>query len=126
MFLATFIGNLGKDAEIVTGSNSRELTKLALGVDQGKNKGTVWVDVLMPHNPNLMPFLTKGTQLLVAGRCDVNVARGYLNVNCFADQTQLLGRRVSEVPAPNAVPPTQPVPPTYLPGDKVPGDAIPF
>lgn len=96
MFLATLIGNLGKDAEIVTGSNNRELTKMALGVDQGKNKGTVWVDVLMPHNPNLMPYLTKGTQILAAGRCDANVQRGYLNVNVFADQVQLLGSRQRE------------------------------
>lgn len=93
MFLATFIGNLGKDAEIVTGSNSREFTKLALGVDQGKNKGTVWVDVLMPYNPNLMPYLTTGTQILAAGRCDANVQRGYLNVNLFAYQVQLLGSK---------------------------------
>lgn len=93
MFLATMIGNLGKDAETVTGSNGRELTKLTLGVDQGKNKGTVWVDVLMPHNPNLMPYLCKGQKLLVQGRCDVNMARGYLNVSVFADQTQLLGSR---------------------------------
>lgn len=98
MFLATFIGNLGKDAETVTGSNGRELTKLTLGVDQGKNKGTVWVDVLMPHNPNLMPYLCKGQQLLVQGRCDVNMSRGYLNVNCFADQTQLLGSRRDDTP----------------------------
>lgn len=98
MFLATFIGNLGKDAETVTGSNGRELTKLTLGVDQGKNKGTVWVDVLMPHNPNLMPYLCKGQQILVQGRCDVNMSRGYLNVNCFADQTQLLGSRRDDAP----------------------------
>ena len=96
MFLATLIGNLGKDAEIVTGSNNRELTKMALGVDQGKNKGTVWVDVLMPHNPNLMPYLTKGTQILAAGRCDANVQRGYLNVNVFADQVQLLGSKAKD------------------------------
>lgn len=98
MFLATMIGNLGKDAETVTGSNGRELTKLTLGVDQGKNKGTVWVDILMPHNPNLMPYLCKGQQLLVQGRCDVNMARGYLNVSVFADQTQLLGSRRDDAP----------------------------
>lgn len=98
MFLATMIGNLGKDAETVTGSNGRELTKLTLGVDQGKNKGTVWVDILMPHNPNLMPYLCKGQQILVQGRCDVNMARGYLNVSVFADQTQLLGSRRDDAP----------------------------
>ena len=98
MFLATMIGNLGKDAETVTGSNGRELTKLTLGVDQGKNKGTVWVDILMPHNPNLMPYLCKGQQILVQGRCDVNMARGYLNVSVFADQTQLLGSCRDDAP----------------------------
>ena len=98
MFLATMIGNLGKDAETVTGSNGRELTKLTLGVDQGKNKGTVWVDILMPHNPNLMPYLCKGQQILVQGRCDVNMARGYLNVSVFADQTHLLGSRRDDAP----------------------------
>ena len=96
------IGNLGKDAETVTGSNGRELTKLTLGVDQGKNKGTVWVDILMPHNPNLMPYLGKGQQLLVQGRCDVNMARGYLNVSVFADQTQLLGSRRDDAPGNSA------------------------
>lgn len=110
MFLATFIGNLGKDAEVVTVSNGRELTKLTLGVDQGKNKGTVWVDVLAPNNPNLMPYLTKGTPLLVQGRCDVNMSRGYLNVNCFADQTQLLGSRRDAAPAAADPAPAEPDP----------------
>ena len=38
MFLATFIGNLGKDAETVTGSNGRELTKLRLVWTKAKTK----------------------------------------------------------------------------------------
>lgn len=98
MLLVSLIGNLGKDAETVSGNNNREFTKLAIGVNQGKDKGTVWVDCLLPTNPNLTPYLVKGTKVFVQGRCDINMSRNYLNVNVFADQLQLLNNR----PADNA------------------------
>jgi len=92
MFIATLIGNLGKDCEIVTAKSGNELMKLALGVSQGKDRKPLWVDVLMRNRPNLQPFLVKGQQILVQGTCDINVDRNYLNVNVFADQVQLLGK----------------------------------
>lgn len=98
MFIATIIGNLGRDAELINGNNNRVLTKLAVGVDQGKDKPTLWPDVLMPQNPNLMPYLTKGTKVCVVGRCDVQMRSGYVNVTIFADQLQLVGDRRDTTP----------------------------
>lgn len=126
MFLGTFIGNLGKDAETVTGSNGRELMKLTLAVDQGKNKGTVWVDVLMPQNPNLTPYLVKGTKIFIQGRVDVNVSRNYLNVNCFADQLQLLNNRPTVDDQQQQQSPTQQEGRDPMGPDNNPGEPDPF
>lgn len=96
MFLATLVGNLGRDVELVTSKSGKSLIKLALGVSMGKDRPTQWVGVLANDNPNLAAYLLKGTQILVTGRVTISYERGYLNIDVFADQLSLLGNRQTE------------------------------
>lgn len=121
MFLATLVGNLGRDAENVTSKTGRQLLKLVLAVNMGKDRPTQWVDVLMSDNPNLMPYLTKGQQILVSGRVSIECSRGYVNVDMFADQVALLGSRADRPAQPaDSAPAEQPAPPAAFPGVPAP------
>ena len=110
MFSVNLIGNLGKDAQMVTGKSGRELTKLTLAVSGRESDKPYWFDVLMNYRPNLMPFLVKGQRLYVQGSASVSMGNGYLNLNVYADQVELLGSPQSSETQPAGIPSVVPKP----------------
>lgn len=94
MFNVMIIGNLGKDAEFVTSKKGKELMKFSVGVTNKTKEKTYWFDVLMNNRPALMEHLTKGVKVFIQGECEVSTDRGYLNLNVFAHDVELVGNMV--------------------------------
>lgn len=93
MFNVNLIGNLGRDAECVTMTDSRMMMKFPVAAETGKDSMPIWCDVLMPHRDALLPYLKKGTQVYIAGRCTIKLKDNYMNVNVYPDQLQLCGTK---------------------------------
>lgn len=72
-------GNLGADAE-VRGEQGREFTTFRVahtdrwtGQDGVSHETTTWVDCTLNGRPNVVPFLRKGTQVVVIGSASLRV-----------------------------------------------------
>lgn len=72
-------GNLGADAE-VRGEQGREFTTFRVahtdrwtGQDGVSHETTTWVDCTLNGRPNVVPFLRKGTQVVVIGTASLRV-----------------------------------------------------
>lgn len=72
-------GNLGADAE-VRGEQGREFTTFRVahtdrwtGQDGVSHENTVWVDCTLNGRPNVVPYLRKGTQVVVIGTASLRV-----------------------------------------------------
>lgn len=120
MFNCSIIGNLGKDAQMVTGKTGREMTKIVVGVTSPDKQKTYWFDVLMNHRPNLMQYLVKGMKVYVHGDLSVSAPNGYLNLNIYANEVELIGSLNSSDDAKSAVPAAVP-----RPGDPAPSAGAP-
>lgn len=95
---AVIRGNLVKDAELVT-FGERQQVKFTVACNEGKNekKVTTYYDVLS-YATHVQPYLTKGKDVIVTGRLSVRTSQGkdgktYVNLNVFADNVELCGRR---------------------------------
>lgn len=80
MVKGTFIGRIGKDAELKstkTGENFAVFS-VACDVGYGKNKSTVWVDcaIFGKRAESLAPWLKKGTAVTVFGEPSVRTYEG--------------------------------------------------
>lgn len=68
---ASFIGNLGKDAETKTLESGQSVTKFSLattqvvGKDDKKAENTIWIPCTLWGNEKLVPFLKKGRQVAI-------------------------------------------------------------
>lgn len=70
MNVCTFVGRLGRDPELKeVGSNKVLSFSVASDTGYGDNKSTIWLDcsVWGRRGESLSQFLTKGTQVTVAG-----------------------------------------------------------
>ena len=72
-------GNLGADAE-VRGEQGREFTTFRVahtdrwtGQDGVSHETTTWVDCILNGRPNVVPYLRKGTQVVVIGTASLRV-----------------------------------------------------
>ena len=64
---ATFIGNLGKDAELKELDGGKKVINFSLAVPDGKDK-TIWVDCSKwSEKTAVLPYLLKGTKVAVTG-----------------------------------------------------------
>lgn len=99
MFYANVLGNLTRDAEIKTLSDGKELMKFTVAANGFTDKETVFCDVMTRYNEKLMPYLTKGQQIYLAGRCVISQNGSYVNVNVYPDAIQLCGTKKDESPA---------------------------
>lgn len=92
MFNVTLIGNLGRDAEIVTLSNGKEYMKFSVAVETGHDSFPIWCDVLMSRRDNLQPYLNKGQKVCIIGRCTITIKDNRTFINVYPDQLELCGR----------------------------------
>lgn len=65
---ATFVGRLGKDAELKTLDSGKKVINFSLAVDDGKDRPPVWIDCAKwSEKTGVLPYLKKGTQVAVSG-----------------------------------------------------------
>jgi len=85
---AILIGNVGKDVEAKTAPDGGVfyVTVIATEVGYGKNKKTLWVDLLFADRfKNVIDLITKGSKIYVEGE---NKIKAYINKNGEAVGTQ--------------------------------------
>ncbi len=64
---ATFIGNLGKDAELKELDGGKKVINFSIAVPDGKDK-TLWIDCAnWSEKTAVLPYLLKGTKVAVTG-----------------------------------------------------------
>lgn len=120
MFTISLIGNLGQDAKVFTGNSGREMMSFRVAASQPKNDTAIWMEVVMNHRPNLMPYLLKGTKVYVHGDATIELRNGYLNASVFASELELLGEKKAETPPAQGVQAVQGVPSQVTPPDPAP------
>lgn len=64
----TFVGRLGKDAEIKELDGGKKVLNFSIAVDDGKDRPAIWISCAKwSEKTGIAPFLTKGTQVAVSG-----------------------------------------------------------
>lgn len=98
MNLITITGNLGADAQVVT-FNSGDVASFRVAVrERVKNPDDTWGDKTVWFSCNysstsLIPFLTKGTSVLVQGRPHAAVGNdGKAYINIRVSSVEIIGR----------------------------------
>lgn len=104
------IGNLGGDAELKS-SNGREFVTFRVAHRESYNdangmshESVIWVDCIMNGNPNVTPYLKRGTQVFVIGPLSSRVyssakdrcMKAGLTIN--VQRIELLGGSTDDVP----------------------------
>lgn len=111
MFRAIIIGNLGADAH-VEANNGRPFVSFSVGHNERYTKTdgtqvetTQWIScALNGSGENLLPYLKKGKQVYVEGRCRLRCyssekeRRFVAGANISVDNLELLGGSTDEVP----------------------------
>lgn len=68
---ATFIGNLGKDAELKELDGGKKVINFSIAVQDGKDN-TLWVDCAKwSEKTGVLPYLLKGTKVAVTGNVGI-------------------------------------------------------
>ena len=79
---ATFVGRLGRDAEMKYTPQGKAVTNFSIAVDvgYGDNKKTLWVEGVLweKRAESLTQYLTKGKQIAISGPIELRV---WLNKN---------------------------------------------
>ena len=102
MFKCSLIGNLGKDAEIISTTKGRSFVSFPVAhtryffKDGVRQCETIWIDVNVNYDiSNTMPYLLKGTKVFVYGELVPKIyqtAKGaILNLKMFCDDLELCG-----------------------------------
>lgn len=86
------IGNVGRDAERTTTAKGRELMRFSVGVSN-EDGSTLWISVLTNYREGLFPYIKKGKQIFLRGRFDCKVYKNEVQVDLFAENIELLGRK---------------------------------
>lgn len=75
MNVSTFVGRIGRDAEMRTTQSGKSLARWSIAVDQrrGGEKTTLWVECALfgQRGESLCQYLTKGTTVAVTGEINV-------------------------------------------------------
>ena len=102
-----FIGRLGKDPDFTVISSGTPVAKFSLAIDQGKNKETMWLNIVAWDKlaEIVEKYAVKGTQVFVQGRLTMRpyedksgVKRQ--SVEVVASTVQLLEKRSNNTSTP--------------------------
>lgn len=87
-------GNVGKDAVLRTTQRGDKVASWSVGVtERGEEKRTLWFDVSLwgARAEALLPHITKGSKLSVAGELSTREHEGKVYLTIRADQVTLMG-----------------------------------
>lgn len=97
---ATFIGNLGKDAELKELEGGKKVINFSIAVPDGKDK-TLWVDCAKwSEKTAVLPYLLKGTMVGVAGQVGIRKWEGGATLTLRVLELRLLGSKAASEPTP--------------------------
>lgn len=91
------IGNVGRVPETKTLQNGKEIMTFSVAVN-GKDDKVTWFGVVANAQPKLIPYLTKGRQVMVRGGLSVEVYKDQPDITCYADTIRLLGKNEQSDP----------------------------
>lgn len=102
MFKCSLIGNLGKDAEIISTTKGRSFVTFPVAhtrnftKDGVRQSETIWIEVNVNYDiTNTLPYLLKGTKVFIYGELVPKIytsAKGaILNLKMFCDDLELCG-----------------------------------
>lgn len=89
------IGNVGRVPETKTLQDGKEIMTFSVAVNESKDRVT-WYGVVANAQPKLIPYLSKGRQVMVRGGIRVAVYKNQPDITCYADTIRLLGKNETE------------------------------
>lgn len=90
---ATFIGNLGKDAELKELEGGKKVINFSIAVQDGKDN-TIWVDCAKwSEKTGVLPYLKKGTKVAVTGNVGIRKWEGGAALTLRVLDLELLGQK---------------------------------
>lgn len=119
MIIVCITGNLGADAELreIDGRKYISFRLCSTEKRNGKDYPT-WVTVRYRDNPNLLPYLKKGTSLLVNGEMRITTANEKTYHDVFANIVTFYGGKPHTQAQDNAPQPVKN--PQMFPDDELP------
>ena len=98
---ATFIGNLGKDAELKELDGGKKVINFSIAVQDGK-ENTLWVDCAKwSEKTGVLPYLLKGTKVAVTGNVGIRKWEGGATLTLRVIDLELIGGKPVAAPAEN-------------------------
>lgn len=95
----TFIGRLGKDAELKELDGGKKVLNFSIAVDDGKDKPPIWIDCARwSEKTGILPYLKKGTQVAVSGNIGLRKWENGASITLRVADVKLLGGGQSEQP----------------------------
>lgn len=95
----TFIGRLGKDAELKELGEGKKVLNFSIAVDDGKDKPPVWIDCARwSEKTGILPYLKKGTQVAVSGNIGLRKWETGSTITLRVGDIRLLGERHADNP----------------------------
>lgn len=89
----TFIGNLGKDAELKELDGGKKVMNFSIAVPDGKDK-TLWIDCAKwSEKTAILPYLLKGTKVAVTGNVGLRKWEGGAALTLRVNEVELLGSK---------------------------------
>lgn len=84
------VGNLGGEPRVKTTASGRNVMSFSVAVNQGDGK-VCWYSVVMTAIDKLLPYLTKGRCVAVAGDFKPDTYKGDLDLTIYANELTLCG-----------------------------------
>lgn len=103
MIQVNVIGNLGADAQVKELGGKQYITfRMASTTKRNDRDETTWISVMYRYSENLLPYMTKGTQVFVSGEGRVGTYTNrdgitLVDVSIWANIVQLVGKK-DEIP----------------------------
>lgn len=89
----TFIGNLGKDAELKELDGGKKVMNFSIAIPDGKDK-TIWLDCAKwSEKTAILPYLLKGTKVAVTGNVGLRKWEGGAALTLRVIDIELLGSK---------------------------------
>jgi len=93
MNVLTIAGNIGKDAELRTTQNGKQVAGFSVAVSKGRDQETIWFDCSLwgERAAKLAPYLTKGSRVTVSGEVSAREHNGKAYLQVFVRELTLQG-----------------------------------
>lgn len=97
----TIAGNVGKDAELRTTQQGKQVASFSVGVSQGRDKETTWFDCSIwgERAAKLQPYIRKGDKITVMGEVSAREHNGKAYLQVFVRELTLQGGKRDSTPA---------------------------